>query len=93
MVWPKVAITLFKKYCPTWFAVCILASFAIASELFVYNEMQCQDLCLRDNACTGYKTGPIQAHGKMKCLFDSVGSKTLELKVRNIELYPNTSIL
>ena len=61
---------------------CLLAStHVVASELLVYNEMQCQDICLRGSSCQKYSIGPIQASGKMACYLNPQNGKQLDLKV------------
>ena len=51
------------------------------SEVLVYNEWQCQDLCLRNGSCNTYGLGPWQASGKMPCLMNPQNGKPLDLKV------------
>ena len=65
--------------CLIWLLICILAPHVGALE--VYSDIQCQDLCLRNNSCRTYSTGPIQANGKMTCNFNVSSGKPLELAV------------
>ena len=70
----------------TYFTLSIIVILATSqviseSEVLVYNEWQCQDLCLRNESCNTYGLGPLQASGKMPCLINPQNGKPLDLKV------------
>ena len=56
---------------------------AIHAELFVYSEMQCEDLCLRSANCSGYELETKEGDSKKKCHLISNKHETLLLRVSN----------
>ena len=73
--------TPFYIKCFTCLLASILAIHVATSELLVYHEMQCEDLCLRESSCQTYNIGPIQASGKKACHLNPQNGKQLDLRV------------